>query len=364
MTLPVVRVLSFLGALASSVPGCEAQQSVERERQRLRAYVDSAVTIMRLNSVRRDSIDWALVRAEARKPLEVSGLRPTSGDAYAGLRAALRALGDHHSFLMEPSSSARWAVRRAADNTPPTIRTIAPGLGYLKLPPYSGSASDESGLYAQAVHDRLRQLDAQGTCGWVVDLRGNSGGNMWPMLVAVGPILDTGVAGRFVSRNGSVPWGYRPGVAWSGAYELVRIFRPLTLRTNGAPVAVLTDSLTGSSGEAIAVAFRARPAARSFGRPTAGASTANETFLLSDGAQLFLTTAVFADRSGRVYGQPLIPDEVIGGPGAHQTSTRDADLERALTWLRHQPGCALGYELEGRRDSRGGWRRSSRRTSR
>jgi C-terminal processing protease CtpA/Prc len=169
------------------------------------------------------------------------------------------------------------------------------------------------------------------------------------MLAAVGPILDTGVAGRFVSKDGSVAWGYRPGVAWSGPNELVRILRPVTLRTRGAPVAVLTDSLTGSSGEAIAVAFRARPAARSFGRPTAGASTANENFLLADGAQLFLTTAVFADRSGRAYGKPLIPDEIVRGPGVLRTSTRDRDLKQALTWLRRQPGCLTEAGLPGDR---------------
>jgi hypothetical protein len=120
VTLSVaVRVLSFLGVLAPSVTRwCEAQQSVERERQRLLAYVDSAVSIMHVYSVRRDSIDWAVVRAQARKPLAASRSRPTSAEAYVGLRAALRALGDHHSFLMEPSSSAQWAARRAADNTP------------------------------------------------------------------------------------------------------------------------------------------------------------------------------------------------------------------------------------------------------
>ncbi|MFI8817948.1 hypothetical protein ACIGWV_41730, partial [Streptomyces sp. NPDC055082] len=33
---------------------------------------------------------------------------------------------------------------------------------------------------------------AQGTCGWVVDLRHNSGGDMWGPLASVGPILGNG----------------------------------------------------------------------------------------------------------------------------------------------------------------------------
>lgn len=74
------------------------------------------------------------------------------------------------------------------------------------------------------------------------------------------------------------------------------------------PVAVLTDERTASSGEAVAVAFRGMPAARSYKAATHGFSTGNEVVRLPDGALLVITTCRFADRAGQLYGGPLIPD--------------------------------------------------------
>ena len=98
------------------------------------------------------------------------------------------------------------------------------------------------------------------------------------------------------------------------------------------PVAVLTDSLTASSGEAITIAFRARPGARSFGQPTFGVSTANAAFGLSDGAAIFLTVATMADRSGALYGGELVPDSLVLGTKTGDRTT-DAALDAAFDWL-------------------------------
>jgi hypothetical protein len=63
-------------------------------------------------------------------------------------------------------------------------------------------------------------------------------------------------------------------------------------------------------------------------------STANQGFLLSDGATLNLTVSTFADRSGEVYGGAIIPDEVVVGP-----DTADDIPQEAIDWLLSQPGC-------------------------
>lgn len=67
------------------------------------------------------------------------------------------------------------------------------------------------------------------------------------------------------------------------------------------PVAVLTDSQTASSGQAIVAAFKGRPHTCSFGPPTYGVPTANQEEQLSDGALMVLTLAVDADRTGHRY---------------------------------------------------------------
>lgn len=149
--------------------------------------------------------------------------------------------------------------------------------------------------------------------GWVVDLRANGGGNMLPMLAGVGPLLGEGMIGAFLHPSGErLLWSYRYGTLLLGDQVLLKVEGPAhELRRLMPPVAVLTSGVTASSGEAVAVAFPGRPQTCSFAALTRGLPTANEPYTLSDGARLLLTVALFADRSGRTYDAPLVPDEIV-----------------------------------------------------
>ena len=70
-----------------------------------------------------------------------------------------------------------------------------------------------------------------------------------------------------------------------------------------------------------------------FGAATAGLSTSNSLFSLSDGAVLALTVAVMADRTGRVYGDAIEPDEVVVGKRKRNIAEDPAVLA-ASAWLR------------------------------
>ena len=61
--------------------------------------------------------------------------------------------------------------------------------------------------FADAIQAAIRQADRAELAGWIVDLRGNTGGNMWPMLAGFGPVLGEGTAGFFIDPDGvGVPW--------------------------------------------------------------------------------------------------------------------------------------------------------------
>ena len=50
-----------------------------------------------------------------------------------------------------------------------------------------------------------RRDSARASCRWVVDLRGNGGGNMWPMLGGLRPFFGEAGLGSFVSTAGQAP---------------------------------------------------------------------------------------------------------------------------------------------------------------
>jgi len=69
----------------------------------------------------------------------------------------------------------------------------------------------ELGAVPQDLQQRYADAGARGiadaaplTCGWIVDLRRNRGGNMYPMLAAVAPLLPDGAGMSFRSVNGEL----------------------------------------------------------------------------------------------------------------------------------------------------------------
>jgi C-terminal processing protease CtpA/Prc len=115
---------------------------------------------------------------------------------------------------------------------------------------------------------------------------------MWPMLAGLQPFLGKAALGTFESPEGA-------GEPWIAGQAVGAEPPPSLAPLEKAWVAVITGPRTASSGEAVTIAFKGRPHTRSFGLPTAGLSTANGTFPLSDGAMILLTMAIEVDRTGR-----------------------------------------------------------------
>jgi C-terminal processing protease CtpA/Prc len=224
-------------------------------------------------------------------------------------------------------------------NLPPHAHHLDATLGYLELPAFEGSG-DAATHYGNQAQQGLRAVDQSAPCGWIVDVRRNMGGNMWPMVAGVGPILGEGKAGSFVNGLGQQEsWGYSNGQSQLEQHPVSHVDQPYALKKPMPPVAVLTSRLTASSGEAITVAFRGRPKTRSFGEATAGVPTANTTKPLSDGALLVLTVALDADRTGQTYDQAIAPDQPVKADWTLLDTQDDPVIKAAVAWL-HTQGCA------------------------
>jgi carboxyl-terminal processing protease len=196
------------------------------------------------------------------------------------------------------------------------------------LPPL-GSVSDELQQdYARTVADGIAGA-TQGTYGWIIDLRGNTGGNMYPMLSGVSALLPNGTAFTFRTRTGLSPSVdvHDDGVG-VGATTVSVGDQPKIM---GKPVAVLQDTMTASSGEAVATAFRGLEHVESFGTTSHGYTSGNSSRTLFDGAEVILTESVYVDRNGvNLNEEPITPD--------HPTTTAAAH-EQARQWLQQQ-NCA------------------------
>lgn len=289
-----------------------------------RAYLDHALELMAAHSLHRDTRDFDAIRARA---LAAATHAVTTKDAWPAVREALAALGDRHSALITPARSA------GADGpvTAPSGRVLRDGIGYLAVPAHAGGSIDADTAYADALQTLIFRIGETAPCGWVVDLRDNPGGNMWPMLAGLAPLLGDGTVGAFTPPHAAATsWWVDGGSAGSGDRMQAASRYAVELDGPAPVVAVLTGPRTASSGEAVAVAFRGRPATRSFGEATHGVPTGNRGFVLADGAVLFIAASRFTDRNGVIVDGPLAPDQPVPADDA---------LDAAATWLQGQARC-------------------------
>ena len=264
-------------------------------------YVKKAVRIMDKNGIYAQGPEWEKAKKEA---LEA---RPSSHEEVQEIiLQAGKVAGGKHTFLitaddMKENDTTDWKM--------PTIELLESGIAVIKLPQFMGNAED--GIkYANTVLNALpNTLQAV-----IIDLRGNRGGNMYPMIAAVHRFLPDDVILQLRTR--------RNNMKINVAYVMKVACVAQQARMN-CSVALLTDEWTGSSGEAVLLCFRGLANARTFGTPTAGYASCNQPFNLPDGSQLVLTTGKDVARTGEAFcDDPIAPDVLTETP-----------FEAALEWL-------------------------------
>jgi carboxyl-terminal processing protease len=281
-------------------------------------YIDIIIQHMETGFIRKNEIDWSFLKDEVYK--SIKGAK-TTNDTYIGVVKAINILNEKHTVFYTPDGQFLGISKLRSNFSPVKNMTQIPeNFGYLKKPGFSGN-KEQSKAFANDIRNSIISQDKKPLNGWVIDLRENGGGNMWPMLIGLYPILGQENQGYFKDSNNNIePWN-----------KIIEVFnkdfnlKKYTLKNNNPKIAVLFDETVASSGEATAIAFAGRRNTKSFGQPTAGYATANNTLPLSDGAKLILTSAYMLDRTKKIYSENVIPDIIV--------QNNSDTLKVAIEWL-------------------------------
>ena len=265
-----------------------------------RRYIRFAINKMDKQGLFAEGPAWDSVKTAA------LAAKPDSlAEAQEIVSAALKIAGGKHSFLLPADQAQDYATR---DWETASLRMLD-SIAVIKLPPFAGN-QNEAEEYIHAVPDSLPDY----VRGAIIDLRGNTGGNMYPMIAAVHRFIQDDDILRFRGRDHSYP------------VTLDIVCRSYAVKQGAridCPVAILTDSLTASSGEAVLICFRGMERARSFGAPTAGYASGNVTITMPDKSLMALTSSCDVARTGEAFcDDPIAPDVLTETP-----------FEDALTWL-------------------------------
>jgi hypothetical protein len=279
-------------------------------------YGDTVLTMLD-GGLHASSPQWHDERERARGAIATAA---TLEDVDAILAEAVQVAGGPHSTLVP----ARTGDTAPAPQQPASVERDG-GVATLVVPEFTGDLAA-----AQAYTDTLATgLAEPGVCGVVVDLRGNSGGDMGPMVAGVAKLLPDGVLQTFVTGERRSEVRLTRGRVTGGGTSITA---PRASPRLDVPVAVLVDERTASSGEQTLVALRGRDHVRVFGVPTAGYASVNQQIPLYTGATLQLTVGVTESHTGELLGEEPIPPDTDTGSGA-------AAADAARAWLTER-GCA------------------------
>lgn len=259
---------------------------------------------MEKNSIKKDSVNWEDIRTESLMQIRENNTRE---NAHQIIQKNLFLLGDNHSFFLTKESIKKIYNKK---NELPYIsyEKINNEIAYIAIPPFLGGENQVLD-FAKQIQEKIKILDSVKTEKWIIDLRSNRGGNMWPMYLGLAPILKEGVSGYFINSKGKyIEWVFKDNSVFEGKSKNLELKNSYKIKANNIKIAVLISSYTASSGEAIALMFKKLPNTSFFGEDSYGLTTGNSIYNMSDGAKIVLTTSIFADREKEEYGKKIKPD--------------------------------------------------------
>ena len=291
------RIHIFLFATLTII-GCSSPNEI---------YVRDAIQQMDRKGIYAKGEEWEAMKKEA-----LSQEPETLEEAQEIINKAAKVAGGKHSYLM-PANKAQAREKRSNEEVSPSVTMIEDGICMIHLPAFAGD--DENCLrYARTVLDSIPDT-VKGVC---IDLRGNHGGNMYPMIAAVHRFLPDDIFLKFKMRR-----RFQSVMPINKEFVAKIVGIDIEPRIN-CPVALLTDEATASSGEAVLLSFRGLDNARVFGSPTAGYASANESIIFYNGSILALTVSCDIARTGEVFCEdPIVPDVETDSPE-----------EDAMSWLK------------------------------
>ena len=207
--------------------------------------------------------------------------------------------------ILHQGQSRKISLARAKLAQPATESRIEePGVGYLKLTTLSDGKAAE-------VKNAVSDLVSKGAQKIVLDLRGAANGKLQEGVAVANLFAGTGTLARVLGKGDKETQTFTAD--------------PGKVVFNG-PLVVVIDRSTAGPAEIIAAAVRDQKRGELVGERTFGAGSEQQTFPLSDGGALLMTTAKYAPGSGKAFmEEPINPTVKVDRPVEAEVILPDGD---------------------------------------
>jgi len=302
--------------------------------------VDTIFRRIQKQSIYRKQVNWDTLYQQFRVYTD------TAANPYSAFRWLFTQLSDHHSslthrgkryrhFRPKPVGREKTFAYLLKHENYNTIRVQRLGqYGYISMPGVAGD-SLENYQFVKAFRDSICRVFRQPVEGWIVDVRANGGGNIFPMIAVLDFLIPDGIVATVHGANNEQldAWSVKNGNTYQNKKPETTNGQSCQQKDITTPVVLLTSPLTVSSGEMLLIAFRGRKNTVTIGDTTGGLVTSNTWMDLSENTSLILSNGYVADRFGTLYKQALVPDIVLTQGYNFENLNEDAHVRRAVHWL-------------------------------
>jgi hypothetical protein len=353
-----MRTIVLYALLLCVFISCNAQEKTT-QKSKNEILLDSIIQIAKRESLYTKNVQWDLLEQELHQ-----ALKPT--DSLSALKLPihklLRALNDHHGFATinneqvganiqkkrnvpyEYNTQAYYSVTSTIFQYfmkhPDAIKSkmLDGNIAYIQIPPISNNNGDEkiNLKFTVDIREKLCTLAQHNPKGYIIDLRANLGGNMYPMFNGLGLLFPNALVGGD-SKDGKTfhaQWQFKEGVFHYGDYyqEYIPELNCKHIK-HDLPIAVLIGRYTTSSGEALASSLKGLPNVKLFGETTSGYSTSNSWMLISENLAFNPAVAVYMSQDKTAHYDGIHPDVYNDAPFNFESPTTGLLIDQVRLWM-------------------------------
>lgn len=360
-TLIAIILLICLGCKTNNTKAQNANQITISEPKRV---LDSIITVAKTQSLYRENVDWSALEKQIYDRFEDSD---TITSIIEPVKYLLTELEDFHGSLFFKGQHYKGTTKRKRNVTydyqskdyfdkmsniyQKTVNQdiikgfiVNENIAYIEIPlimPYGGDATEVMKQTVK-IRNKVCELNDKKPNGWIIDIRGNLGGNVYPMLMGLAEMLPLQIDLGGDSYDGNSirdKWKLDDGIFYygGGSYQNIPKLSCNTSQTNKeTKVAVLISRYTASSGEVVACALKGQKNIKIFGEQTSGATTANSWTPIGKDVVFNPAISYYVSKDKTVHKDGIIPDTLITEDYDINNPTEGKVFEIAKEWIIEQ----------------------------
>ncbi len=277
----------------------------------VKSYLDKSLLIIEANALNRRNVNWKELRAnvynKAREAKRYEDILPIYPYIF-------EQIDDHHGSLKFKDKTYSWnkndvikvnSTIKAATKKYSSVRSekIGREIGYILIPGNNDFRGQHMDSISRDIKNAIAKINDKHIKGWIIDLRVNTGGNMYPMIAGLSEFIGEGRVGGFITptHQPDGDWIIKDGTFYVDSVKVSPVKYEGYPIKKDVPIAILISGNTASSGEMTAITTIGRDKSIFIGEPSRGYTTTNLGFKLNEYSGLNLAVNYASDRNGKVY---------------------------------------------------------------